>query len=67
MERWVKQAGKRHVAKMRHLDDHHDIQLPRGLDAFTVSAAAVMLRSLQQVLTHIDPNLLYVAVVTCCS
>lgn len=36
MERWVKQAGKRHRPKMRHLDDHHDLQLPRGFEAFTV-------------------------------
>eukprot|EP00878_Enallax_costatus_P026488 GHUV01028427.1.p1 GENE.GHUV01028427.1~~GHUV01028427.1.p1 ORF type:complete len:586 (+),score=168.14 GHUV01028427.1:193-1950(+) len=38
MERWVKQAGKRHRPKMRHLDDHHDLQLPQGFEAFTSKA-----------------------------
>jgi hypothetical protein len=36
MERWAKQAGTRRVAKLRHLADHRDIQLPDGYDLFTV-------------------------------
>jgi hypothetical protein len=37
MERWAKQAGTTNVAKMRHLDDHKDIHLPKGFEVFTVS------------------------------
>lgn len=40
MERWVKQAGKRYMARMRHLADHSDVHLPRGFEAFTVSDVA---------------------------
>jgi hypothetical protein len=37
MERWAKQAGTANIAKMRHLDDHKDIHIPKGSQVFTVS------------------------------
>ncbi|WIA08753.1 hypothetical protein OEZ85_008176 [Tetradesmus obliquus] len=43
MERWAKQAGTSNVAKMRHLDDHKDIHLPKGFEVFTSKAS--MLKS----------------------
>lgn len=36
LERWAKQAGKTHLKDLTHLEDHGDIHLPDGYDAFTV-------------------------------
>lgn len=38
MERWAKQAGKAYLKDMTHLDDHNDIHLPEGFEAFAVRA-----------------------------
>jgi len=38
LERWAKQAGKAHLKDMTHLDDHNDIHLPEGFEAFAVRA-----------------------------